>query len=67
MIDLGSILYNIKYRGEGVTLVDERTYIKKIATSRDTKNSSGLEYQAAQFNRANDYNEEARKLLALYH
>lgn len=66
MIDLGSLLYNIKYKGEGVTLVDERTYIKKIAYSRDT-NSSGMEYQAAQINRANDYNEEAQKLLALYH
>lgn len=67
MIDIGSMLYNLKYRGEGITLVDERTYIKKIAVSRDTTNSSGLEYACAQFNRANDYNEEAQKLLALYH
>lgn len=66
MVDIGAILYNIKYGREGVTLVDERTYIKKIATSRDTT-SSGLEYQAAQFNKANDYNEEAQRLLALYH
>ena len=67
MLDIGSIWFNIKYRNEGVTLVDERTYIKKIATSRDTTDSSGLEYQAAQYNRANDYNETARELLALYH
>lgn len=66
MIDLGSILYNIKYRGEGITLVDEKTYIKKIALSRNTE-SSGLEYACAQYNRVNDYNEEAQKLLALYH
>jgi len=66
MIDFGSLIYNIKYGKEGVTLVDERTYIKKIACSRDT-NSSGLEYQAAQYNTTNDYNETARSLLALYH
>ena len=66
MIDLGSILYNIKYGREGVTLVDQSLYVKKIVISRDTT-SSGLEYQAAQFNKANDYNETARQLLALYH
>jgi len=66
MIDIGAMLYNLKYKGEGVTLVDQSLYIKKIATSRDTE-SSGLEYQAAQYNKANDYNETARELLALYH
>lgn len=66
-MDIGSILFNIKYKKEsGVTIVSEREYIKRIATSRDTT-SSGLEYQAAQYNRANDYNETARELLALYH
>lgn len=67
MIDIGSLIYNIKYRGEGIVLVDEKTYIKKIALSRNTENSSGLEYACAQYNRVNDYNEEAQKLLALYH
>lgn len=67
MIDAGSLIYNIKYGREGVTLVDQSLYIKKIAVSRDTVNSSGLEYACAQFNRANDYNEEAQKLLAMYH
>ena len=67
MIDIGSLIYNIKYGREGVILVDPSTYIKKIAVSRDTENSSGLEYACAQFNRANDYNEEAQKLLAMYH
>lgn len=67
MLDIGSILFNIKYRKEeGVTIVSEREYIKRISISRDTT-SSGLEYQAAQYNRVNDYNEEAQKLLALYH
>ena len=66
-MDIGSLLYNIKYKGEGVRLVDNSLYIKKIAYSRDTQNSSGMEYQCAQINRANDYNEEAQKLLALYH
>lgn len=66
MIDFGSLLYNIKYKGDGVRLVDQSIYIKKIAYSRDTT-SSGMEYQAAQINKVNDYNEEARKLLALYH
>lgn len=66
-MDIGSILYNIKYRGDGIKIVSEKEYVKRIAYSRDTKTSSGLEYQAAQFNRANDYNETARELLALYH
>lgn len=66
MIDVGALIYNLKYKGEGVTLVDEKTYIKKIALSRN-KESSGMEYACAQVNRANDYNEEAQKLLALYH
>lgn len=65
-MDIGALLYNIKYKGEGIRLVDPSTYIKKIAFSRD-ENSSGLEYQCAQINRADDYNEEAQKLLALYH
>ena len=66
MLDIGSILYNIKYNNEGIQLVSSEKYIKRIAYSRDT-NSSGMEYQAAQVNRVNDYNEEAQKLLALYH
>lgn len=66
-MDIGSILFNIKYKGDGIKMVSEKEYIKRIAYSRDTKTSSGLEYQAAQYNRANDYNETAVSLLALYH
>lgn len=66
-MDIGSLIFNLKYKGDGIKIVSEKEYIKKIAFSRDTENSSGLEYQAAQFNRANDYNETARELLALYH
>jgi len=67
MLDLGSVLYNLKYAKEGVKMVSTEEYVKRIAYSRDTKTSSGLEYQAAQINKANDYNETAQALLALYH
>ena len=66
-LDLGAALYNIKYsRESGIKMVSNNEYINRIAYSRDT-NSSGLEYQAAQYNTVNDYNETARELLALYH
>lgn len=66
-MDIGSLIFNLKYKGDGIKIVSEKEYVKRIAYSRDTEHSSGLEYQAAQYNRVNDYNEEARKLLALYH
>lgn len=67
LLDFGAALYNLKYAQEsGIQMVSQNEYINRIAYSRDTT-SSGLEYQAAQFNTVNDYNETARELLAMYH